>query len=163
MVYLDSQEKVYGGYKSKTHIMDSLEINSLFNDQQKLKVYVKKDLVRVYDSVLQPGSNRLKFTCHTLVNKLMDYSEAFVFFEGYITDTTGTALANNDIISIQNGTNSLFSDVKLSFNNNEVEHNRRPDISTTWLNLLEYSPDYAASNAVQWGFVKDAALNGGDN
>ena len=66
-------------------------------------------------------------------------------------------------LSIQNGTNSLFADVKVSFNNNEVEHNRRCDLSTTWLNMLEYSPDYAASNAVQWGFVKDVALTGGDN
>ena len=62
--------------------MDSVEIYSLFNDQQKYKTYVKKDLVRVYDSVLQPGSNRLKFTCHTLTSKLVDYSEAFILFEG---------------------------------------------------------------------------------
>ena len=85
--------------------MDSFEIHSLFNDQQKFKTYVKKDLVRVYDSVLQPGSNRLKFTCHTLVNKLIDYSEGFILINGYISSTTGTALANNDVISIQNGTN----------------------------------------------------------
>ena len=143
--------------------MDSFEIHSLFNDQQRFKTYVKKDLVRVYDSVLQPGSNRLKFTCHTLVNKLMDYSEGFILINGYIASTTGTALANNDVVSIQNRTNSLFRDVKLSFNNNQVEHNTRPDISTTWLNLIEYSPDYAGSNAVQYGFVKDAALNGADN
>ena len=143
--------------------MDSLEIHSLFNDQQSLKKYVKKDLVRVYDSVLQPGANRVKFTCHTLVNKLIDYSEAFIIFDGYISSSTGTALANGNIVSIQNGTNSLFADIKLSFNNNEVEHNRRPDISTTWLNLLELSPDYAGSLGVQWGFVKDLALNGGGN
>ena len=127
--------------------MDSYEINSLFNDQHKLKNYIKKDLVRVYDTVLQPGSNRAKFTCHTLTNKLIDYSDAFILFEGYISSTTGTAIADNDIVSIQNGSNSLFTDVKVSFNNNEVEHNRRPDISTTWLNMLECSPDYATSVA----------------
>ena len=140
--------------------MDNVEIHALFNDQKKYKTYIKRDLVRVYDSVLQPGSNRLKFTCHHLVNKLIDYSEGFILFEGYITSTTATALNTGDIVDIQNGTNSLFTDVKVSFNNNEVEHNRRPDISTTWFNLLEYSPDYAGSNAVQYGFVKDAHLNG---
>ena len=61
--------------------MDSVEIHSLFNDQKKLKKYVKKDLIRVYDSVLQPGSNRVKFTCHTLTKKLVDYSEGFILFD----------------------------------------------------------------------------------
>ena len=46
---------------------------------------------------------------------------------------------------------------KISFNNNEVEHNREPLFPTTYLNLLEYSPDYASSVAVQYGFVEDTA------
>lgn len=140
--------------------MDSFEINSLFNDQKIFKNYVKKDLIRVYDSILQPGSNRLKFTCHHLVNKLIDYSDGFILFEGYISSTTANPLTNGDIVDIQNGANCLFKDVKVSFNNNEVEHNRRPDISTTWLNLLEYSDDYARSVAVQYGFARDTVLTG---
>ena len=144
--------------------MDSFEIHSLFSNQQHLKKYLKKDLVRVYDPAVVNGTNRLKFTCHGLTTKLMNYSEGFLLVTGYIHSTdAGNALANNDIVSIQNGSNSLFIDAKLSFNNNQVEHNIRPDISTTWVNLLEYSPDYASSIAVQWAFVKDAALDGPDN
>ena len=37
------------------------------------------------------------------------------------------------------------------------EHNREPLFTTTYLNLLEYSPDYASSVAVQYGFIKDTA------
>ena len=46
-------------------------------------------------------------------------------------------------------------------NNNEVEHNRRADLGT-FVNLLEYSPDYASSIAVASGFVKDVAITPAD-
>ena len=42
-------------------------------------------------------------------------------------------------------------------NNIDVEHNRRADFGT-FVNLLQFSPDYASSIAVAIGLVKDVAV-----
>ena len=136
--------------------MDAIEMNRLFNDQKTMKRYVKKDYIRVYDGRVQ--GDHAKLTCHTLTDKLIDFSQGELVVVGSVQSTTGTPLANNDDISIQNGFYSILKDVKISFNNNEVEHNREPLFTTTYLNLLEYSPDYASSLAVQYGFIKDTGL-----
>ena len=137
--------------------MDITEIISLFNDQMKIKKYLKKDYIKTYPESQNAGATHVVFRCHALTDKLIDYSDSYFLFRGYLTAAAG------DVIGLQNGSNCLFKDVKLSFNNNEVEHNRRPYLSTTWLNLLEFSPDYAGSIAVQHGFIKDKTLGGGDN
>ena len=138
--------------------MDITEIISLFNDQMKIKKYLKKDYIKTYPESQNAGATHVVFRCHALTDKLIDYSDSYFLFKGYLT-----AAAAGDMIALQNGSNCIFKDVKLSFNNNEVEHNRRPYLSTTWLNLLEFSPDYAGSVAVQHGFVKDKQTGSGDN
>ena len=42
-------------------------------------------------------------------------------------------------------------------NDTEVEHNRRADLGT-FVNLLEYSPDYASSIGIQRGFARDTVI-----
>ena len=71
-----------------------------------------------------------------------------------IIEGVGGNLTVNSDISLQNGNYSLVRDVKVSFNNNEVEHNREPLFTTSYLNLLEYSDDYTKSIALQHGFYK---------
>ena len=90
-----------------------------------------------------------------MTDKLIDFSKGELIITGYIISTTGTALAVNQEISLQNGNYSVLKDVKVSFNNNEVEHNREPLYTATYLNLLEYSDDYTKSIGLQYGFDKD--------
>ena len=143
--------------------MDVFEIERLFSDQRRMKKYAKKDYIRVYDGRIQ--ADHAKLTCHTLTDKLIDYSQGELVLEGYMESTTANNLAAGNDISTQNGFYSVLKDVKISFNNNEVEHNREPLFTTTYLNMLEYSPDYASSVAVQYGFIKDtrAANTVGNN
>ena len=138
--------------------MDAYEISRLFGDQKHMKKYVKKDYIRVYDGRVQ--ANHAKLTCHTLTDKLIDFSKGELILSGYMESTTAVVLAGGMDISIQNGCYSVLSDVKISFNNNEVEHNREPLFSTTYLNWLEFSPDYTQSVAEQYGFSAD--VNGAD-
>ena len=133
--------------------MDAVKINRLFNDQKQMKKYIKKDYIQVYEGRAQ--SNYAKLTCHTLTDKLIDFSRGKLVLQGYIESATANALAGAAVIGIQNGFYSVLRDVKISFNNNEVEHNREPLFTTTYQNLLEYSPDYASSIAVRYGFIKD--------
>ena len=86
-----------------------------------------------------------KLACHTLSDKLIDFSQGELVISGSVTSTTEKALGNNQDIGIQNWFYSILADVRILLNNNEVEHNREPIFTTTYLNLLEYSPDYASS------------------
>ena len=121
---------------------------------------LKKDWIRTYDQTLNAGATRVKFICHSLVNKLIQFSDGYFLFQGHIESTTATAITDQDNIGIKNC--SVFKDIKISFNNNQVEHLRNPMMSTTFLNMLEYSTDYARSIATESGFVKDTSLGEGD-
>ena len=134
--------------------MDAFEINRLFSDQKFMKKYLKKDYIRFYDGRVQ--ATHAKLTCHTLTYKLIDFSKAELVIEGYIEGLGANLVAGNNIAP-QNGNYSLARDVKISFNNNEVEHNREPRFTTSYLNLLEYSEDYANSIAQQHGFYKQTS------
>ena len=57
-------------------------------------------------------------------------------------------ITDNNVIGIQKSTYTTLKDIKISSNNNDAEYNREPMYSTTFLNFLEYSPDYTESNAV---------------
>ena len=77
--------------------MDAYSIESLFNDQTKLKTYVKKDLVKIYDPT--SAGNTLRFRGDTFTNKLIDFSDGFILFRGKITsDDPNTPLANNPVV-----------------------------------------------------------------
>ena len=133
--------------------MDGIGIQRLFNDQKHMKKYVKKDYIHVYDGCVQ--GDHAKLTCHAQTDKVIDFSEGELEISGFVTSTTGTVLDNNQDIGIQNGFYLILKDDKISSNNNEAEHNREPIFTSTYLNLLEYLPDYASSTAVQYGLVKD--------
>ena len=90
-----------------------------------------------------------------MTDKLIDFLKGELVIEDYIILTTGSPLAANQEIGLLNGNYSVLKDVKISFNNNEVEHNREPLYATTYLNLLEDSDDYSKSIATQYGFDKD--------
>ena len=61
---------------------------------------------------------------------------------GKIESATADALVADNDICIKNGSNSIVSDVTIRLNNNEVDKNRYAYLTTTYLNLLEYSDDY---------------------
>ena len=106
----------------------------------------------------------VRFIRHTLTNKLIGFSDGFILFTGRIDSAAAPAPGANsdeDLVGLQN--NAIFKDVKVSFSNNEVEHNRNPGLSTTWLNLFEYSDEYTSSVATQWGYAKDTGLRQADN
>ena len=112
---------------------------------------MKKDCIRAYDGRVQ--ATHAKLTCHTLTDKLIDFSKRELVIEGYIEGVGGNLAINSDI-SLRNGNYSLVRDVKVSFSNNEVEHNWEALFTTSYLNLLEYSEDYTKSIALQHGFYK---------
>ena len=75
-------------------------------------------------------------------------------FKGHLERAAGGNWADDSVVGIQSGTNTLFTSVKVSMNDTEVEHKRRAAFGT-FVNLLEYSPDYASSIATQSGFARD--------
>ena len=62
--------------------MDAFEINRLFSDQKFMKKYLKKDYIRVYDGRVQ--ATHAKLTCHTLTDKLIDFSKGELIIVGHI-------------------------------------------------------------------------------
>ena len=142
--------------------MDATDIHNLFNNSKELQKYVLKDLV-TDEADCRPGTNTtvIKFNCKTFTSQLVQWGEGFLIFRGNLQRAAGGDWGDDQVVTIQNGTNTLFESVKVSMNNNEVEHNRRADFGT-FVNLLEYSPDYASSIATASGFVKDVAVTPAD-
>ena len=132
-------------------------IQRQFSDQKHMKKYVKKEYIQVYDERMR--ADGAKSTCHTLTDKLIDFSQRELVVGGYIESTTGNALAKPAVIGIQNGFHSVPKDTRILINNNEDEHNREQLFTTTFQNLPEYCPDYASSVSVQYGFIKDTDDN----
>ena len=133
--------------------MNATDIHNLFNNSKELQKYVLKDLV-TDEPDGRPGNNTtvIKFNCKTFTSQLLQWGEGFLIFRGNLQRAAGGDWPDDQVVTIQNGTNSLFESVKVSMNNNEVEHNRRADFGT-FVNLLEYSPDYTSSIATASGFV----------
>ena len=109
--------------------MDAVEISRLFRDQKRIKIFVKKDHIRVYDGRIQ--ADHAKLTCHSLTDKLIDFSKGKLELTGHIVGT-GNALIQAAVIGIQTGFYLVVRDVKISFNNNKVEHNREPLFTATY-------------------------------
>ena len=89
--------------------MDAVEIQRLFSDQKHMKKYVKKDYIRVYDGRVR--ADGAKLPCHTLTDKLIDFSQGELVISGYIESTTGNALAGAAVIGIQSGFYSILRDM----------------------------------------------------
>ena len=59
------------------------------------------------------GATRIRFTCHTLTNKLIDYSDAFLLFKGIIDcDVAADHIADDDDITLNNC--AIFKDCKFA-------------------------------------------------
>ena len=135
--------------------MDASDLHSLFSVHNELKKYVTKDLVTDDPDGRQGNhTTNITFTCKTFTSQLLQWGEGFLIFKGHLERAAGGNWADDSVVGIQNGTNTLFTSVKVSMNDTEVEHNRRADFGT-FVNLLEYSPDYASSIATQSGFARD--------
>ena len=80
-----------------------------------MKKYVKEDYTRVLDG--RARADGVKLTCHTLTDKLIDFSQGELGISGYIKSATGNALAGATIIGIQTGFYSILIGIKISFNN----------------------------------------------
>ena len=50
---------------------------------------------------MQGEHDHAKLTCHTLTDKLIDFSQGELVINGYIQSTTGNALAGAAVIGIQ--------------------------------------------------------------
>ena len=59
--------------------MDSIAINQLFSDQKAYEKVCQKDYIRVYEGRVQ--HNHAKLTCHTLTDKLIDFSKGELVLE----------------------------------------------------------------------------------
>ena len=144
--------------------MDVTEIENLFNNPTELKKFIKKDLIRTDPSQnINENTTEIIFDCRTLTDKLIQLSDGYIILNGHFTRNDGANFAAGAAAiaaSIQNGTNTLFTSCKVSLNNNEVEHNQRCDLAGTFVNMFEYSPDYAESIGILEGFTKDTITNG---
>ena len=142
--------------------MDASDLHNLFNEHKELKKYVTKDLVTDDPDGRQGAhATNIIFTCKTFTSKLLQWGEGFLIFKGHLERAAGGNWGDDVVVNIQNGTNTLFTSVKVSMNDVEVEHNRRADLGT-FVNLLEYSPDYASSIAINAGFARDVVSTPAD-
>lgn len=135
--------------------MDAPKIASLFEDQAILPKFKNKRWVRIQDTNNGNYNSPIKYNCKNMQDKLVDYSQGYIKITGYIASSTATALAAANDVGLQNGSNSVINTATVRFNNSEVDKNHHVYFTTTILNLAEYSPDYASSFAVQYGFAKD--------
>ena len=142
--------------------MDASDLHNLFNEHKELKKYVTKDLVTDdLDGRQGAHATNIIFTCKTFTSKLLQWGEGFLIFKGHLERAAGGNWGDVVVVNIQNGTNTLFTSVKGSMNDVEVEHNRRANLGT-FVNLLEYSPDYASSIAINAGFARDVVSTPAD-
>ena len=117
--------------------MDARDLYNLFNEQKDLEKYVTKDLVTDDPDVRQGAhTTNVTFACKTFTNQLLQWGEGFLIFKGHLERAGAGNWADDVVVGIQNGTNTLFTSVKVSMNDTEVEHNRTADLGT-FVNLLE--------------------------
>jgi hypothetical protein len=136
--------------------MDYQVIANLFSKDEILPKYRYKRWVRISDSNNGDYNPPIKYYCKTVADKLVDYSSGYIILEGVIESTTANNLDPGNNIAIKNGSNSIVSEATVRLNNDEVDKNRYIYLTTTYLNLLEYSDDYT-KNAIQYGFARDTA------
>ena len=139
--------------------MDYQDIDNLLNKSVELSKYKEKRWVIIHDETRgnydQPF---VKYNCKTVADKLVDYSKGYILITGTISSTAAaTPLVAGNNIAFKNGSNSIIKSATVRLNNNEVDQNHHVYITTTYLNLLEYSGDYSR-NAQQFGFVADDVL-----
>ena len=134
--------------------MDYQDIESLFNKDQVLPKYKHKRWVKIQDTNNGNYNSPVKYYCKTVADKLVDYSQGYILLDGYIISNDAQHDLTDGNIAIKNGSNSVVFEATVRMNNNEVDKNRFVYLTTTYLNLLEYSEDYT-KNALQYAFAKD--------
>ena len=135
--------------------MDAKDLYNLFTEQKELKKYVTKDVVTDDPDGRQGAhATNITFTCKTFTSQLLQWGEGFLIFKGHLERAGAGNWADDVVMGIQSGPNTLFTSVKVSMNDTEAEHNRRADLGT-FVNLLEYSPDYASSIGTESGIARD--------
>ena len=107
--------------------MDASDLYHLFNDEKTLKKYVSKDLVTDEPDIpINNNTTQITFNCKTFTSQLLQWGEGYIIFKGNFVSNAAN-WADNSVVIIQNGTNTLFRDVKVSMNDKQVKHNRRAD------------------------------------
>ena len=137
--------------------MDYQKIGELFSKQEILPKYKYMRWIKIQDTNNGNYNSPIKYNAKTIADNLVDYQEGFIIVHGKVKSTTGTALQDTDVIGIKNGSYSIVSEFTVRLNNVEVDKNRYVFLTSTILNLLEYSDDYATSIATQYGFAKDSS------
>jgi hypothetical protein len=135
--------------------MDYLDINRLMTKDVTPPKYKYKRWVKIQDSSNGNYNEAVKYNCKTIADKLVDYKEGFIYLTGIIkASDAANNLANVDHISFKNGSNSIIETATVRLNNTEIDKNHRVYLTTTYLNLLEYSNDYL-ENAKQYAFDEE--------
>ena len=135
--------------------MDYLDINRLMSEDVTLPKYKYKRWVRIQDSSNGNYNEAVKYNCKTIADKLVDYKSGYIYLTGAIKASSAAQnLAAANQISFKNGSNSIIETATVRLNNTEIDKNHRVYLTTTYLNLLEYSNDYL-KNAKQYAFDED--------
>ena len=112
------------------------------------------------NSVTQ-GSAPIEFTINSTTDDYLDLNDTMLFLRCKVVKANGDNFAaadNQTTALINNGLHSLFSDIKLSLGNTQIEGGDHMYGYKAYLsNLLLFSNAVKASQLVSAGFVKDTA------
>ena len=141
--------------------MDFVEIRELIGTSavSDYPKYADKRWVKIQDSNYGNYDDPIKYNCRTVRDKLVSYHDGFILVKCKIKSSTATALTAAADIALRNGSNSLVQKALVNFENKEIDNSLHNYLTTTMLNMLEYSDDYARSVAEKYGFAKDSAAD----
>ncbi|XP_065674163.1 uncharacterized protein LOC136091104 [Hydra vulgaris] len=92
----------------------------------------------------------------TLESVYMLPSEAYLWIEGRLLKTDGTAYANTDAVSLtNNGLMYLFRKIRYDLSGEEIESLNNPGRATTMLGLLQYPNDFELAQGLNQLWYKD--------
>lgn len=93
-------------------------------------------------------------------------SEAYLYFEGDLTKSDGTAIPTadkNNVALINNAMMYLFERISYYINGEVVEEIERPGQTTTMLGLLKYTPDQSTSSGLSMCWLPDIDYDSTNN
>ncbi|XP_065662848.1 uncharacterized protein LOC136085466 [Hydra vulgaris] len=92
----------------------------------------------------------------TLESVYMLPSEAYLWIQGRLLKTDGTAYANTDAVSLtNNGLMYLFRKIRYDLSGEEIESLNNPGRATTMLGLLQYPNDFELAQGLNQLWYKD--------
>jgi len=142
---------------------DSNEIERLFTNELELSKYKQKRWVRVPDSNKSNYNQPILYNCRDHKDKLVSYHDGYILVKIKISSSTNTVLLNTADVALKNGNNCVIEDCRVRIEGTEIDQSRMNYITMTYLNLIEYSDDYAKSIAESYGFAKDNSATATDN